>query len=167
MHTHTHTRIPAEVPMRPHSYRRLFVQTLMLHPLAIREWMSFPSGPLELSITARRSLSTLLDSTFSKGPASTFIFRTHLPSSIFCHYGGRWATLSHQDGMMCRNGSGRVVWYFRVLRFALIKISFMFPKTSVSPSSFFIIGQCGMLGSTVIEPSLSSEFLWARQPIFA
>lgn len=57
----------------------------------------------------------------------------------------RWATLSHQDGMMCRNGSGRVVLYFRdrVLRFALIKISFMFPKTSVSPSSFFIIGQCG------------------------
>lgn len=59
--------------------------------------------------------------------------------------------------------------YFRdrVLRFALIKTSFMFPKTSVSPSSFFIIGQFGILGSTVIEASLSSDFLRVRQPIFA
>lgn len=63
--------------------------------------------------------------------------------------------------MTYRNGSGRVVLYFRdrVLRFALIKMSFMFAKPSVSPSSLLIIGRYGMLGSTVIEPSLSSDFL--------
>lgn len=72
---------------------------------------------------------------------------------------------------MFHNGSGTDVLYFRdrVLRFALINMSFMFSKTTVSPLSFFIIGRCspGMLGFTVIEPLLSWDFHGARQSIFA
>lgn len=72
---------------------------------------------------------------------------------------------------MLLNGSGTDVLYFRerVLRFALIQMSFMLPKTTVSPLSFFIIGRYspGMLGLTVIEPLLSCDFHGARQSIFA
>lgn len=75
--------------------------------------------------------------------------------------------ITGEDGQLClikmvwRAVMARVVFYFRdrVLRFALIKTSFMFPKPSVSPLSFLIIGRCGMLGLNYYYPVTFSAYI--------